>query len=82
MPEDWRGGPDPLDTGSAYAEGKRLAEQLCAIYASRVGVEAKIARCYTFVGPYLPLDRHFAIGNFIRDGSPRSRSTCRATAPP
>jgi dTDP-glucose 4,6-dehydratase len=67
IPEDYTGGPNPLEPASAYGEGKRMAELLCAIYQREHGIESKIARCFAFVGPYLPLDAHFAIGNFIRD---------------
>jgi len=67
VPESYLGGPDPLDPASVYAEGKRLAEQLCTQYSRRFGIGARIARCWAFCGPYLPLDAHFAIGNFIGD---------------
>lgn len=67
LPETFTGGPDPLDLRSAYAEGKRAAELQCALVAANKGLEVKIARCFAFVGPYMDLNAHFAIGNFIRD---------------
>ena len=67
VPEECGGCPNPADPRSVYGEGKRLAELMCSLYASERGLECKIARCFAFVGPYLALDIHFAIGNFIRD---------------
>jgi nucleoside-diphosphate-sugar epimerase len=67
LPETYLGSSDPLLRSSAYSEGKRTAEHLCAQYFHAYGIETKIARCFAFVGPHLPLDSHFAAGNFLRD---------------
>jgi dTDP-glucose 4,6-dehydratase len=65
--EDWMGGPDPRDPRSAYGEGKRAAEMLCAIYGKQFGLDVVNARIFALLGPLLSLDIHFAAGNFIRD---------------
>jgi nucleoside-diphosphate-sugar epimerase len=67
LPETFGGGPDPSVPDSVYGEAKRSAELLCALYHAQYGLQCLTARCFAFVGPYMPFDAHFAIGNFIGD---------------
>jgi nucleoside-diphosphate-sugar epimerase len=72
IPESYFGAPNPLDVTSVYGEAKRASELMCALHQKTVRAagaifEAKIARCWAFCGPHLPLDTHFAVGNFIRN---------------
>lgn len=67
IPEDFSGAPLPQDVGAALNHGKRAAEFQCACYHHCHGLETVVARCFSFIGPGLPLDIHYAVGNFIRD---------------
>ena len=40
---------------------------------SNLGYRSSIARCYTFIGKWIPLNQHYAIGNFISDGFEKSK---------
>jgi dTDP-glucose 4,6-dehydratase len=50
-----------------YAAAKRDAE-IAIQGLGKHGCAVSIARCFAFVGKYLPRDQHFAIGNFMEDG--------------
>lgn len=65
--ESYSGAPDPAAINAAYGEGKRCAELMCHIASRQTELETGVARCFAFVGPNLPLDGSFAIGNFIAD---------------
>jgi dTDP-glucose 4,6-dehydratase/UDP-glucose 4-epimerase len=67
LSEDMLQAPSTTLSSSALGEGKRVAEFLVAYYAQKADYQFSIARCFSFFGPYLPLDIHYALGNFVRD---------------
>ena len=57
--------PPVISPVSAYGEGKRVSELLGTITAKKHGFDFLITRLFAFIGPYLPVDTHYAAGNFI-----------------
>lgn len=64
IPETYGGAPNPMNPVSAYGNGKRLIEQMCSLTPE---VTTVVARCFSFIGPHLPMNGRFAAGNFLRD---------------
>ncbi|WP_183579124.1 NAD-dependent epimerase/dehydratase family protein [Mucilaginibacter sp. X5P1] len=62
------GALDCNTVNSAYSEGKRLAETVCAIFRNQQKLPIVIVRPFAFIGPYQGLEKPWAINNFIRDG--------------
>jgi UDP-glucuronate decarboxylase len=64
-----------LHTPESFAEGNRIVLPQHSYEAAKreseevvfqcAAIGPVVARCFAFVGPHLPLDQHFAIGNFI-----------------
>jgi dTDP-glucose 4,6-dehydratase len=67
FPETWTGAPDISNPTNAYHEGKRVAELMGFMFGKTCSTEFVSARLFAFLAPFLPLDEHFAAGNFIRD---------------
>jgi len=80
--EDCRLAANSFAVKSAYAEGKRAAKFLLAEANSRGLCRARLARLFAFSGPLLPLNRHFAIGNFIRDAINNQKIIVRGDGTP
>jgi dTDP-glucose 4,6-dehydratase len=66
--EDYPGEPDVRDPRSVFGEGKRLSEMLCLTYGQHYGIQIKIGRCFSSVGPHLPLAAHCMVGRFLMEG--------------
>ncbi len=80
--ESYMGGPNCVDPKATYAEAKRVAEMLCAIYKKQFEMEIVIARIFALLGPYLSLNIHFAAGNFIRDAMAKNKVTVEGNGLP
>lgn len=65
--ETCRSAPDCTEPGAAYAEVKRCAEMMAAVHAEYHDLPVVIARIFTLIGPYMPLQEQFAAGNFLED---------------
>ena len=61
-PESYLESNNPSLPVDSYEAAKREAELLCLRHME---LNPVLARCFAFVGPHLPLDQHFAIGNFV-----------------
>ena len=69
--------PNTTDIGSALGIGKLTAEYLTSYYSKIYGYKYSIARCFAFAGQYLPLNLHYAFGNFISDAINEKKITIR-----
>ncbi|ANN69913.1 hypothetical protein BAU08_25390 [Bordetella bronchialis] len=67
IPESYTGAP-PLDRpASAYAQAKRASEWMVSTLCSQRSITWISARIFALTGPYIPLDGHFAMSNFLSD---------------
>lgn len=67
IPEAFIPDTNHVSSSNAYTLGKREAEAIAQDATTGGGPSLRLARLFAFVGPYLPLDQHFAVGNFIAD---------------
>jgi nucleoside-diphosphate-sugar epimerase len=65
--ENAMGYVDSNSINAAYAEAKRLAETICAVYRNQQKLPVVTVRPFAFTGPYQDLEKPWAMNNFMRD---------------
>jgi UDP-glucuronate decarboxylase len=76
--ETWIDFAASSNLASPYGLGKLEAERLLGDAHLAGKCQAIIARLFTFSGAYLPLDQHFAIGNFVGQAIEHKKITVRS----
>lgn len=73
---------DYINEPAIYGLTKRYLEAFITALGTEVGVKTSIARCFSFAGPYMPLDGSQALGNFIRDAISRQNIIIKGDGTP
>ena len=63
------------ETGSTYADAKIISEKL----VGHSDLNFRIARCFAFLGPHLPMDGSFAAGQFLKSALEGKALTIKGT---
>lgn len=58
---------DKISTSSTYSQIKRNSEKLLKLTSQKYGLNIVVARCFSFIGPYLPQEKNYAAGNFVKN---------------
>jgi dTDP-glucose 4,6-dehydratase len=76
--EEMFNAPQSLSAKSAYSEGKRISEDMGNRTSLESGLQFVTARLFAFLAPYLPMDTHFAAGNFLSQATNASPISIRS----
>ena len=66
LTENEKGAPES-DAGFVYANAKRFAETVCSASRAQSRIPIVVARPFSFIGPYQPLDTPWAQTTFLAD---------------
>lgn len=68
IPEDCASAPQSESPFSTLGLAKRVAEHLAFVECQQTGLAVTVARIFSLAGPLMPLNLHYAFGNFLADG--------------